>query len=294
MADRDVSISLGEGLVIRPDADVSALAPDLDVMAELGAAQINTVSFERDRDRTFDQLALLTQLAAERGMGTTVEMAPGMVIGDLPTALAAIQRCGAQLQLCLDTMHWARSGYGAADIEALDPGVVGYVQLSDTTTGTATGQLPGGSDLRADAARGWGTSAAGDPGRCGARRRRRPRSPHARARRGGRQRHRSAATLRGRRAGVDVVNIAGKKAVVIGGASGLGRATAEALSARGADVAILDQTRRRRRAVLPGRGHRLRRDRSRSAAGGYGPRWPAHRGDDRRGRRDPGRPDVWR
>ena len=37
------------------------------------------------------------------------------------------------------------------------------------------------------------------------------------------------------------MNIAGKKAVVIGGASGLGRATAEALATRGADVAILDQ-----------------------------------------------------
>ena len=133
MADRDVSISLGEGLVIRPGADVSTRTTDLDVMAELGAAHINSVSFERDHDRTFDQLALLTQLAAERGMGTTVEMAPGMVIGDLPTALAAIQHCGAQLQLCLDTMHWARSGYGPADIEALDPGVAGYVQPRHTT-----------------------------------------------------------------------------------------------------------------------------------------------------------------
>lgn len=73
------------------------------------------------------------QLAAERGLKTTIEMAPGMVIGDLPTALAAIEHCGAQLQLCLDTMHWSRAGYGAADIEALAPGVVGYVQLSDTT-----------------------------------------------------------------------------------------------------------------------------------------------------------------
>ena len=62
MADRDVSISLGEGMVIRPGADVSALAPDLDIMAELGAAQVNSVSFERDLDRTFDQLALLTPI----------------------------------------------------------------------------------------------------------------------------------------------------------------------------------------------------------------------------------------
>ena len=134
LADRDVSISLGEGMVIRPGADVSALAPDLDVMAELGAAQVNTVSFDRDLARTFDQLAVLTQLAAERGLGTTIEMAPGMVIGDLGTALAAIEHCGAErLRLLVDTMHWGRSGYGAADIEALDPGVIGYVQLSDTT-----------------------------------------------------------------------------------------------------------------------------------------------------------------
>jgi sugar phosphate isomerase/epimerase len=133
MADRDVSISLGEGMVIRPGADVSALAPELDIMAELGAAQVNSVSFDRDLDRTFDQLALLTRLASERGLRTTIEMAPGTVIGDLPTALAAIEHCGTQLQLCLDTMHWARSGYGAADIDALDPNVIGYVQLSDTT-----------------------------------------------------------------------------------------------------------------------------------------------------------------
>jgi NAD(P)-dependent dehydrogenase (short-subunit alcohol dehydrogenase family) len=37
------------------------------------------------------------------------------------------------------------------------------------------------------------------------------------------------------------VEIQGKKAVVIGGASGMGRATAQALAARGADVAVLDR-----------------------------------------------------
>ena len=172
-------------------------------------------------------------------------MAPGTVIGDLPTALAAIEHCGAQLQLCLDTMHWARSGYGAADIDALDPNVIGYVQLSDTTMAPrldsyleeamyermapGDGELPLRDILAAvapDVVVGLEVPMRA-PGR------------------GGRQRRGSAATLRGRRAGVDVVNIAGKKAVVIGGASGLGRATAEALVARGADVAVLDQAGRR-------------------------------------------------
>ncbi|MDT5147682.1 MAG: hypothetical protein QOC58_2327, partial [Mycobacterium sp.] len=37
------------------------------------------------------------------------------------------------------------------------------------------------------------------------------------------------------------MEINGKKAVVIGGASGMGRATAELLAERGADVVVLDR-----------------------------------------------------
>ena len=55
MDDRGVSISLGEGMVIAPGNDVSSLAGDLDIMAEIGAAQINTLSFDRDRNR-FEEL----------------------------------------------------------------------------------------------------------------------------------------------------------------------------------------------------------------------------------------------
>ncbi|HTQ17338.1 sugar phosphate isomerase/epimerase family protein [Mycobacterium sp.] len=134
MGDRGVSISLGEGLVIVPGADVVDLTRDLDVMAELGAARINTLSFDRDRNRTFDQLATLTQLAAQRGIGTTVELAPGATIGDPPTVLAAIEHVGSpDLRLTVDTMHWVRAGYGAAELREIGPEVIGHVQLSDTT-----------------------------------------------------------------------------------------------------------------------------------------------------------------
>lgn len=134
MDDRGISISLGEGMVIAPDADVSGLAADLDIMAEIGAAQINTISFDRDRNRTFDQLALLTELAAERSMGTTIELAPGATIGDVPTFLAAIEHvCRPELRLTVDTMHWARAGFGVAELGQVGPEKIGYVQLSDTT-----------------------------------------------------------------------------------------------------------------------------------------------------------------
>jgi sugar phosphate isomerase/epimerase len=134
MDERGVGISLGEGMVIAPDADVSGLASDLDVMAELGAAQINTLSFERDRNRTFDQLATLTEMAAERGMGTTIELAPGVTIGDPDALRAAIEHVGRpDLRLALDTMHWVRAGFGAGELRELGPEKIGYLQLSDTT-----------------------------------------------------------------------------------------------------------------------------------------------------------------
>ena len=134
MDERGVGISLGEGMPIAPDADVSGLAADLDVIAELKAAQINTLGFDRDRNGTFDQSATLTEMATGRGMGTTIELAPGMTIGDPDTLLAAIEDVGRpDLRLALDTMHWVRAGFGAAELCELGPEKIGYVQLCDTT-----------------------------------------------------------------------------------------------------------------------------------------------------------------
>ena len=69
-------------------------------------------------------------------------------------------------------------------------------------------------------------------------------------------------------------------AVVVGGASGMGRATAERLAERGAKVAILDLPRSdgaavakelgRRRVISPVRRDRSRRRRERAARGGRG------------------------
>ncbi|WP_218171529.1 sugar phosphate isomerase/epimerase family protein [Streptomyces mirabilis] len=76
MRDRDVSISLGEGMVVREGADIQDRVGDLEIMAELGHRRINTVSL-------------------------------------------------------VDTMHVVRSGSEPDDLARLDPGVIGYIQLSD-------------------------------------------------------------------------------------------------------------------------------------------------------------------
>jgi len=132
MDDRGVSISLGEGFTIRAERDIREAGADLDCMAELGVGRINTVSMDPDRSRSFDQFARLAEMAGAHGMEATVELAPGLTVSDLDTALAALTHVQRpNFRLLIDTMHFVRSGSRAADLAAVDPELIGYVQLSD-------------------------------------------------------------------------------------------------------------------------------------------------------------------
>ena len=132
LRDRGVTVSLGDGFVLRPGMDMRDLAGDVAVMAELGAQRVNTVSFDPDLNRSVEQFGVLAEMAAESGMETTLEFSTGLTVADLPTALAAVRAVGRpDFRLLIDTMHLVRSGSGPADVAALDPDLIGYVQLSD-------------------------------------------------------------------------------------------------------------------------------------------------------------------
>jgi sugar phosphate isomerase/epimerase len=131
MAARGVALGLAEGFIVVPGRDLAGTAATLDVMAQLGALRVNVFSFEPDLARTMDQIAVFAGLAAERGLPATVEFVPGLVIGDLPTALAVLDHVGPTLQLSLDFMHLCRSGGTAEDVAKLDPQRIGYAQLCD-------------------------------------------------------------------------------------------------------------------------------------------------------------------
>ena len=132
MRDRDVSISLAEGFGVRPHKDVRDRARDLDLVAELGARQVSAVSMEADMARALDQLATLAQMAEKRGMGLTLEFSPPHPINSLASAQAAIRHIGkTHVRLVIDAMHFFRSGATVAELAALDPDLIGYVQLCD-------------------------------------------------------------------------------------------------------------------------------------------------------------------
>jgi sugar phosphate isomerase/epimerase len=65
-------------------------------------------------------------------MEVVLEMCPVLTVSNLDTAMAAIEHVGRpNFRLLVDTMHLVRSGSGAADLAALDPALIGYVQLCD-------------------------------------------------------------------------------------------------------------------------------------------------------------------
>lgn len=134
MAERSVAISLGEGFVVRPGAHIRDKARDLEVMAELGVTRVNVVTMDPDIQSSFDQFGMFVEMAAAHGMETTMEFARSLTVTDLDTALKALQHVGRpDFRLLIDTMHVVRSGNTAAELAALDPSLIGYVQLSDHT-----------------------------------------------------------------------------------------------------------------------------------------------------------------
>jgi len=132
MRDTGVAVSLGEGFAVRPEQDMRALAPQLDIMAELGAWRVNGVSMDPDGERTVDQFAILAELARDRGMRSGIEFAPGQQVKSLDEALAVVARVGDPgFTLLMDSMHFFRSGGQLAQLAALDPALVGHIQISD-------------------------------------------------------------------------------------------------------------------------------------------------------------------
>jgi sugar phosphate isomerase/epimerase len=130
LADSGVQLGMVEGFAIGPDSG-GDYRRDLDMVAGLGARAICAVSLERDIARTHSEFARLTELAAERGLITTTEVGAG-VLRRLDKALAAITAVGSPaFKLLIDTMHFFRFGSIVADFAALDPEVVGHIQLCD-------------------------------------------------------------------------------------------------------------------------------------------------------------------
>jgi sugar phosphate isomerase/epimerase len=136
LTDRGVSISLGEGFAVRPGVEMRSRGAEMDMMAELGARGLGAVSMEADTGRAKDELALLAEMAGERGMLATIEFAPIQAVDTLASALDMVRHVNRpNFGLLLDSMHFFRSGAKLDELAAIDPALIRYAQLCDTPAG---------------------------------------------------------------------------------------------------------------------------------------------------------------
>lgn len=130
--DRGVAIGIVEGFAVLPGKDMRDFAGDLDLVAGLGCGRINVVSIGKDMRQAIDGFATLSELAAERGLLVSAEMGSLGPLDRVAPALEVVRGVGrANFSLLVDSMHFFRLGNTLADFAALDPALVGYVQLAD-------------------------------------------------------------------------------------------------------------------------------------------------------------------
>lgn len=129
MHDVGVRIAILEGFGIEPGKDVRDFGRDLDLLCQLEGRRINIVSVDPDRQRTYDGFATVAEMADERGIEVCAEV--GTMLS-LEEGLAAVPHVARpNFRLLIDTMHFFRLGWTLEQFAALDPALVGYVQLCD-------------------------------------------------------------------------------------------------------------------------------------------------------------------
>jgi sugar phosphate isomerase/epimerase len=130
--DTGVRVALVEGFVVTADNTMDDFAADLDLTCELGSDRINVVSIGQTMERTTEGFAALAEMAAERGLRVSAEMGSLGPLRRVATALELARGIGLpNFSLLIDTMHFFRLGNTIADFAAIDPALIGYVQLAD-------------------------------------------------------------------------------------------------------------------------------------------------------------------
>lgn len=122
-----------EFLKIEPETDIAALESFLDAGAELGASEVITAPYDPDLSRLAARLADLSERAAARGLGVSLEFFPWTVVPDLDDALAVVTQAGPGVGILVDSLHFDRSGSSHATLRALPRGRIRFAHLCDAT-----------------------------------------------------------------------------------------------------------------------------------------------------------------
>jgi sugar phosphate isomerase/epimerase len=129
---RGVQVLDIEVLLIDAQTDVHAFLPCIEAGAALGASRLGVNGEDPELDRFTEKFARLCDLAKPYGMEVDLEFMVWRPIHNLQTAEKMVRAAGRDNgKILIDTLHLARSGGKLSDLQALDPKLIGLMQICD-------------------------------------------------------------------------------------------------------------------------------------------------------------------
>ena len=113
-------------------AGVETVKPLLEMGARLGGKAALAIHYSNpDRGEAAEILARFAEAAASFGLATNLEPVAGGKSQTLAEARDLIRASGADVGICFDPHHLIRAGEGLAELQAIEPGLIRYVQVCD-------------------------------------------------------------------------------------------------------------------------------------------------------------------
>lgn len=132
LQDTGIAVHLLEVVDLSTEDAIYAHRPALELGARLGGKAASAYHGSNpDRRHVADLLALFVEVAGEFGLEAVLEPVALARTRTLAEAAALIHDAGGKAGIVLDTLHLIRSGGGTAELAAIDPALIRYVQLND-------------------------------------------------------------------------------------------------------------------------------------------------------------------
>lgn len=132
LADNDIRVFDVEAFWIRPDTDVAAWEPALELAARLGAKQVLAMGDDYQRSRLITRFVQLAELAEKYSLGVGLEFLPYVQVGAIVDASRLISAANRpNTGVVIDALHLHRSGGTPELIASLDERLISYGQLCD-------------------------------------------------------------------------------------------------------------------------------------------------------------------
>lgn len=127
-----VSVHNIEVFSIGPDTDPADFAPALDIGHAIGATRLTALVQDADHARARDRMALLADLAADRGIAVSIEFMKFSELRSIRAGAEFVQAAGhPNLTLLVDPLHLIRTGGTVTDLDATPPALIGAAQICD-------------------------------------------------------------------------------------------------------------------------------------------------------------------